>query len=298
MPSMRCCVAFVLFVLLLFESASSQKASRVLCSAKEACIPYSVNGTRQGVNCARGNKMSVRLSLEIAPERIGIDTASTMDNVSYAFCPVVDELQAFNLTEAGRLIGTYPDPHDVTNFFLSKKVTQIFLYAYGFGGQDNELRPQLGSEGMVMVVDNVTTPFCPYGALDVATFLVLNISMKKGKFVYDPEFRQPAGVGFMPTCSSKDICIFDQSMHCMGVERGRKNCAECIYDGNELARKGIMVWTSYYGTDKSGRTYKSGSSNPLNFRAFAAGNVFSKIGKSYDNIAMGELATEGTVAQD
>ena len=142
-----------------------------------------------------------------------------------------------------------------------------------------------------MIVDNTTSEKCGEGELDVVTFLVLNITMEKGRFTYTQDMLQPTGVGFMPTCDSSDTCLLDTNMHCIGFE-GRKNCAECMKDPNELANKGILIWTSFYGTDKSKRVFRSGTNNPLNFRAFSGSGIYSSISKSYDRVAMGQLATD------
>ena len=102
-----------LLLLLQHQVALAAKATNVPCSNRYACFPYSSNGPF----CNRGNRMNMRFSTTITPERIGYD--SPFETVTYAFCPIVDELEAFNLTSSLRLAATVADSTDPTLFKYS-----------------------------------------------------------------------------------------------------------------------------------------------------------------------------------
>lgn len=88
--------------------------------------------------------------------------------------------------------------------------------------------------------------------------------------------KQAAMTGFVPTCSSNDVCLFDSSLKCLGYKSGQKNCAQCYTNAGDLLLSSINVWVSYYGTDSSHETLLSGSNNPLNFLTFAAQDILQR----------------------
>ena len=79
-------------------------------------------------------------------------------------------------------------------------------------------------------------------------------------------------------------------MECLGVGDER-NCAFCYTntETDRLVDTHIQIWTSYYGTDSNGRNMQSGSNNPLNFRAYGAGNMFTTLATSLDNVRSGDF---------
>ena len=268
------------------------------CDENSSCFPWRVE---TGPFCFRGSPMGLRFFMDMANEDrrlnishqvCGINTGpNTSHYVTYAFCPLVDELQAFNLTDSGKLAATYVDP--LTGRQASRQ-DEAWLRVYGAGTVSDREFPQRGeSPGAVMI----TGP-CPSNSLKTAItpFLILNLTMEGGRFKYYADFPQPAGVGFTPTCSHvRDdtwTCNLDSSMECFGPANGFfKNCAFC-YDNTEVDRivaTNIQIWTSYYGDDANGRNMQSGTNNPLNFRAYAGGNMYSSLSTSLDNVRSGDF---------
>ena len=92
----------------------------------------------------------------------------------------------------------------------------------------------------------------------------------------------PIGNGFVNSCSDDGSeCLFDSDSFCIGdAATSRWNCAKCVSTSSTLT-----VLASFYGTDSAGDPLLSGSSNPINFRQFAIGNVYSDIGSDIQSEA-------------
>ena len=90
-----------------------------------------------------------------------------------------------------------------------------------------------------------------------------------------PQNGDPIGNGFVDTCDEDGSkCHFDDNSFCIG--KGRSwNCATCV--GTDAKPEEPKVLVSFYGTDSDGKHLLSGSSNPLNFRRFALGNVYTDL---------------------
>jgi len=261
------------------------RIANVNCGSSAACAPWEI-GT--GPYCARGGKMNLRFVLDVAPENYYLEyDNNTMTNVTYAFCPTVDELQAFNLT-AGPLLGAMAK-ENATTYVLSNLTSQGFVSVYGFGGAADVLFPNAtaGSESTALVIENGTDVCGSLDSIALVEFLVLSVSMDGGKFVYSQTSPQPNGVGFQPTCSG-NVCSLDTTLPCIGPA-GQKNCARCYSDPALLSNATIQIWTSYYGTDVNGRTLLSGASNPLNFQLFSGSGLYTNFRDSLDNIQTGNL---------
>lgn len=255
----------------------------VTCTRETACYPWSSRGPA----CARGSRMNLRFVGEAAPEN-GVNVSGIPGNVTemtYAFCPIVDELQAFNLTNFTRLAGIYTKDDGAT--WKAGNVGKSYLSAIGFGNQTLRTIPPASSEGRVLILDNTADSPCnagtSTGAIGFVNFLVLNVSMYNGLFVYLAGHENPPGNGFVPTCTSGDVCTIDPSQKCFGDVPGRKMCGKC-YEPAELAKTTMQVWVSYYGTDVNGRTLRSGASNPMNFLKYSLVDVFSALSNTYNNI--------------
>jgi hypothetical protein len=221
-----------------------------------------------------------------APDYYGFATTT---QATYGFCPRVDELQAFNLTYAARFMAMSL-PTNVSNATMSKYPVYNHIYAYGLGDIGSINVPTNGSYGRALVIDNKTDT-CPFGSFAIAKFLIMNVSLDNGKFRYFPdESPQPQGTGFVPTCDG-DVCMFDQEAVCIG-ETGRKNCATCYSDTQEIADLPIQIWVSYYGTDTRGRVLRSGANNPMNFRSFSGSGVYASVGNSVDRLKAGKTSQD------
>lgn len=276
-------IAFVAVVVVGQRNAASGCASNV------ACFPWE---TRAGPFCGRGNKMNLRFAIDVAPENVyqpdyyGFKRTTQM---TYAFCPRVDELQAFNLTDAIGYMAL--DRTNSSNATISRTVYESYLSVVGFGEIGNIYTPGNTSFGRVLIVDNRTNK-CPIGQVGVVNFLVLNITMDKGRFKYYPNVSEhPQSVGFLPSCDSTSVCMYDTESHCIGPE-GLQNCARCYSDPQELQGMPLQIWASYYGTDFNGRLMRSGANNPLNFRAFSGSGVYSRLTSSVDRLRSGKTAED------
>jgi hypothetical protein len=267
-------------------NTSAPVAVVVECDPEQACYPWSARGPA----CSRGSRMNLRFQGSSAPEN-GVDRSGVPGNftdVTYAFCPVVDELQAFNLTNFTRLAGVYHDSSTAT-WKLSPGVTKSYMSAIGFGNQTSRTLPPLTSQGKVLIMDNtVNNPCIGNGATDTpigfVSFLVLNVSMNNGLFTYLAGHENPPGNGFVATCTEGDVCQIDPRQKCFGDFPGRKMCGKCYATAAELAKETMQIWVSYYGTDVNGRTMRSGASNPMNFLKYSLVDVFDALQSSYSNL--------------
>ena len=291
-----------------------RKPQRLRCDTSDACFPMSADGPY----CRRGDNINLRFQVQLAPEQYRRETSrdvyvqegwtGPITNMTYAFCPRADELAAFNITRLGQYAltfenGTEFDPVlNVTYRQVQHTVAeQVYLSAIGFGDQRNVNFPQNGSESRVMIADYNGGDFVgEYGIVD---FLVLNISLEQGRLKYYEEHLQPAGTGFVPTCTVDSICKLDPTMRCFGA-RGQQNCGRCITDTYEMEDWRMTIWASYYGTDAAGRQLRSGASNPLNFQAFSGSGVTVAMGRSFDKIENGgtmdddDLSPDGEIRAD
>ena len=271
-------------------SVTAQRTSQVRCDTSSACFPWSA----QGPFCGRGADINLRFQLQLTKPNYIADAerAEPYSNVTYAFCPRVDELQAFNITRVGELALTFYNAS--TGFHEWMVEDQQYVSIIGMGDTRDVSFPQSGSAGRAMIADYHSRAGsdargesqCAVGTeIGVVPFLVFNMSMDGGRFKYYDGHPQPAGVGFVPSCDEFDVCVFDSNMRCVG-EPGNRNCAECLTI--EQARDvSVQIWVSYYGTDASGRQLRSGANNPLNFQAYSGSGVSSSMRRSFNNLEEG-----------
>lgn len=258
-------------------SAQRTRNPKIDCSVKKACHPWLPSGP----SCARGWNMNLQFYLDLAPENYvnNFSPYYNLSEVTYAFCPRVDEIQAFNLSNAFKLAGLfYNDTVKVNNttiqgqnLILSENLEVGYLSIYGMGDVSDVYFPSPNtSYGSTGVIFNTTD--CNDGEFGIVNFLVVNITMKNGRYIYGSN-NMSIKTGFSPTCNGHDMCTIDPAMKCFG-ESGKKNCGTCVGDTVEISNTTLQVWVSYYGTDSSGRKFMSGASNPLNYRAFSGGGMY------------------------
>jgi hypothetical protein len=273
---------------LLASLASAQtRTSQVTCGTSSACFPWSA----QGPFCGRGADINLRFQLQLTePNYIAdADRAEPYSNVTYAFCPRVDELQAFNITRAGELAFTFTNQTTGETQWMVEN--ERYLSIIGMGDTRDVSYPQEGSAGRAMIADYFaragdTSSQCARNTeIAAVPFLIFNVSMDEGRFRYYEGHPQPAGVGFVPSCDEFNVCLFDSALKCIGDE-GNRNCAECI-DIETAKSYSTQVWVSYYGTDASGRQLRSGANNPLNFQAYSGSGVSSSMRRSFNNLENG-----------
>jgi hypothetical protein len=282
------------------STTAAPRAVTVNCDRTSACYPWSA----QGPACSRGSRMNLRFTGTAAPEN-GVNVSGVAGNVTemtYAFCPIVDELQAFNLTNFTRLAAVYSEDNGAT--WKEGTVSKSYISAIGFGNQTSRTLPPLSSEGKVLILDATSNSPCNApsgtggavgsgsgagtGSIGFVNFLVLNVTLVNGKFIYVAGQENPPGNGFAYTCNSNDLCSIDSEQRCFGDTAGKKMCGKC-YDAATLSSQTMQIWVSYYGTDVNGRTLRSGASNPLNFLKYSLVNVYSSINNAYSNIKNAQL---------
>ena len=271
-------------------ATTAPRAKTTTCTVNNACFPWSTKGPF----CGRGANINLRFQLQLTQANFISDPlyADPVSNVTYAFCPRVDELQAFNITRAGELAFTSAANNGTVE--LVGEQTR-YLSLIGAGDLRNVNYPQEGSEGRVVVADQMgigglhNMQQCKMNEMAIVEFLVFNMSLENGKFKYYDGHIQPAGTGFVPTCSANDVCLFDSAMICVG-DKGQRNCARCA-DGETARAANIQVWVSYYGTDASGKQLRSGANNPLNFQAYSGGGVARSMQNSYNSFKTGNSQT-------
>lgn len=277
---------WVLF--LAIAAVAVQAQFTVKCTRKEACFPFDLTS---GPHCARGDNMNMRFSIDLAEENQYERYGQNNSAAAYAGCPVVDELQAINLTNSGRYAATIVNNEsDTNNTFTNFSETQSesWVRVYGFGGNDDIGEPNsTTSDGAAMIYQNETRNICSQGTRPFVNFLVLSVTMSSGKFAYSSSYNQPFGVGFTPTCDSGGTCLLDSTLACIG-RPGRQNCARCL-TAHEMSQTNTQVWVSYEGTDRLGKPLLSGGNNPLNFRAYAGTSVFSSVSTSIGNLRSGNI---------
>lgn len=293
--NMRTLQVLSLVVLMLVQQ---QAECAVKCDSTVACFPMSAP------SCTRGNNINLRFFMEAAEgyeDSTIEDITSPFSNrtITYAFCPRVDELQAFNLTSAPMYASiNHTSVQNSTNYtYFVDSVNDTYVSAYGFGGSLSVAVPAPNTSSRVMIVTNGTYQ-CDNepNAILLVDFLVFQISLTSGVFTYpgavapqenvtEGVSAQPQGVGFQPTCTG-GLCQLDATLSCIG-DPGIQNCARCYKNSADVLNKTVQIWVSYYGTDNNGRTLLSGSSNPLNFRKYAGASVYSTLSSSLDKVSNG-----------
>lgn len=277
--------AALLVIAVLCVSVAVAASDDNACKAGTACKPWSVSGKA----CGRGGRMNLRFAVDVAAENYNHSADNVFNgtnrwHVSYAFCPVVDQLQTFSFNYSAVWAAStfrYNSTGHRTLHFTNISNTS-YLRAYGMGefGMPDQFPPNDYDSSAVLFQRDSE---CQSG-ISIATFMVLNITMTNGKYRHVKGFHQGVQVGFSPSCDSSDKCMFG-SHRCVGP-KGRKNCGQCIDQPDDLIKTQTSVWTSYYGTDKSGRRLMSGSDNPLNFRQFATTDAYNSVsGKVGDSIS-------------
>ena len=308
---MRSAVATALLLALALAAAAQQakrKPQRLRCDRSDACFPW----TTDGPFCRRGDNINIRFQVQLAPENYHRETAANVftpeafsgpiTNMTYAFCPRADELSAFNITRLGVNSLTWPNgtAYDPILNVTYQEIAlteqhQIFLSVIGFGDQRNINFPQPNSSGRVLIADYDA---CEYvGEFGIVDFLVFNISMDRGRLKYYEEHLDPAGTGFVPTCTTDGVCQLDPSLRCFGP-RGRQNCGRCLSNTTELEDWRLTTWVSYYGTDVRGRQLLSGASNPLNFQVFSGSGVGVAMTRSFTRIENGQTVDDDDLSPD
>eukprot|EP01062_Namystynia_karyoxenos_P029005 TRINITY_DN21869_c0_g1_i1.p1 TRINITY_DN21869_c0_g1~~TRINITY_DN21869_c0_g1_i1.p1 ORF type:complete len:428 (+),score=131.26 TRINITY_DN21869_c0_g1_i1:62-1285(+) len=186
---------------------------------------------------------------------------------TWFFCPLVDDFAALSLVGSAKAL-------------VSTSNLQMDIAAYGAGKSGAPRVPESGMDSRTTVWAP-THPKCPGQGPAVATFLIYNITMRDGNFRY--KGRDPIGNGFVPTCEGRDdraVCGFDASMVCIG-SGDKQSCATCLSNGtvidSESSRSDVRVFVTFYGTGSDGKHFLSGSSNPINFREFAVGNLYGDL---------------------
>ena len=276
-------------ILLLFEGLCLLHSSVFSC----ACLPWSTS------SCTRWtDQLDFRWVLRKE------DQPSNQSDVIYRFYATVDEIQRFQLNNTA-FIATMnstinPIMHqrqvEPENFFvtlynalwnvyplrpepsltLSYSEKPTFLSLFGTGKKSQKNMPRAHEYGTTLIYEP-HAPACNHGPA-LVSMLVFNVTLKDGSFHYATNNTAPVGVGFHPTCTKKDICKMDASLHCIGAE-GQRNCAVCLDPENptDIIGKDIAIFNTYYGTDAKGHRLMSGSSNPLNFRQLAMDAIYNKI---------------------
>ena len=201
------------------------------------------------------------------------------DAATYGFKPAVDQLQAFQLEyfllNIANMMGTVvsnganrsfvPDP--------ANKPQEVAIILDNAGNVSLPSYPLVDHDTTVTAAE--ISSVCGPDHVALAHFLVANVTMTDGVYKWAGADIPPIQVGFDPTCDG-DSCLLG-SGKCIG-RPGRKNCAKCVPFNEMLTNQHkINVWMAYYGTDSNGRSFKSGSENPLNFEEFAFDPVYSSV---------------------
>ena len=132
-------VALYQVTLLASAQEAQTRTMNVNCNQRTACYPWRV----EGPTCNRGNRMNLRFMLQVAAENYNA-TGTYAENVTFPFCPVVDELQAFNLSDTTRLSmvhspGMTQDPLTLEPIvdWRHADIRQVYLYGIGLGDRRN-----------------------------------------------------------------------------------------------------------------------------------------------------------------
>lgn len=284
------------------------------CAVAAACAPSSPNSNHA---CQRKLRMDLRFTMDQAyshwKKEVNASGAltSVQSGVPYFFCPVVDELAAYSLNHSiSRVLLDKHDKWDVSDMeegsgyqVMDPKRKYLNITVFGMGQLPLMDQPQPEDDSYALIVEQNST-MCPaltkgtnWPHIDlnntrqsaVVHFLVLNITTTLGEYKYESGTSlQPIQSGFMSTCDETDRCkLFDDGV-CIGLKKGKKNCAKCVESpGQALDHANnldLKIWSSFYGTDKTGRKMMSGSENPLSFTQFSAEPVFKKVGGELGSI--------------
>ncbi|KAH9579992.1 hypothetical protein LSM04_005750 [Trypanosoma melophagium] len=193
--------------------------------------------------------------------RYGVQLSGGGGMLAFGFCPVVDELQAFNLSGVGSLLSSIQGSENAS------------LMVYGQGTMTESTTNFSNAILYAEVSDK-----CKSDELAVVSFLLLHLSMTQGHYTYASNTSFPESAGFEPTCVKHDQCLYPGGGGvCIGSTNNR-NCARC-YTRSALATAQTTIWASYYGTDSAGKVFRSGETNPAQFRklSFGALEMMSKV---------------------
>eukprot|EP01061_Rhynchopus_euleeides_P015487 TRINITY_DN26424_c0_g1_i1.p1 TRINITY_DN26424_c0_g1~~TRINITY_DN26424_c0_g1_i1.p1 ORF type:complete len:285 (+),score=84.40 TRINITY_DN26424_c0_g1_i1:56-856(+) len=229
----------------------------------EQCQPWLWAQPRSGdasAPCSRGDRMDHRFVLgDIAAASVGDSPTGEVGYRTYFFCPEVDKFSSFALSGA-------------TAYAETTNNGSLYLAVYG-AGKSSEVRVPDETQESHTLVYTKDSRCDRYGGYAMANFLLYNITLKDGNYRY--KNGDPIGNGFVNSCESDgETCLFDSKSFCIGDKAQNKwNCAECVTSSSAEPR----VLATFYGTDSGGKPLLSGSSNPLNFRQFALGNVYEDV---------------------
>ena len=186
--------------------------------------------------------------------------ANCVGYLTHFYCAKVDKFSSFTLKHS--------------SLYLRDVAENAELAVYQTGklnvAKEGQNIPEQGQNTRVTVLDR-NSSVCGMDKAMMATFLIYNVTLSDGEYKY--KNRDPIGNGFVSTCDSDDECLFaggDKDVKCLrDAYTGTSNCAKCV--GEDI--EDIRVLISYYGTTSGGDALLSGSSNPLNFKQFAAGAI-------------------------
>jgi hypothetical protein len=221
--------------------------------------------------------MDLRFRLQVTGENAYVErnTGKTISYITFGVCAKVDQLQAFELSNASIWgAGRKNGPTGAT--YISTMTNLTTIDVFGMGPLPYRDYPLASDDGGAIYYQNVSA--CGdngFSGPAVVNFLVLNITMTNGAYSYSPsDSPLPVQSGFVPTCKD-GTCLMDSDSVCVG--EGKQNCATCVNSDAALQNTKLHIWAAYYGTDKNGRRFTSGSNNPVNFQQFSSDPVFNKI---------------------
>jgi len=266
-------IAFVVLLselphLCMGQTRAPRVSDNTLC--KSACRPWDPKAPL----CQRKlGMMEARWGLTLPRPVVRGDV--NVSYLTYAFCPTVDEIQAFLLNYSTAHIALNRVVNETTGEdYYEYTPTESYLWMWGAGPENNREFPGIGNDTAVMVYDGLSQT-CNY-APAIVSMLIYNVTLVSGKYQY--ENGMASGTGFMPTCTEEGICKMDATLKCIGPV-GRQNCAKCLNENQprEVLNKDLVIFTTYYGTDSRDKTLMSGSGNPLNFRMFSGGSAYQSV---------------------
>ena len=115
-----------------------------------------------------------------------------------------------------------------------------------------------------------------------ADMLVFNVTLHRGAFHVLPRGNVlvKVGTGFQRTCDDAGVCMFDPTLPCIGGSGANGAgglCARCLTKAEVARGRGLhpAIFVAYYGTDRHGKYLQSGNKNPINFRKYSLGGVYT-----------------------
>ncbi|ORC90771.1 uncharacterized protein TM35_000071950 [Trypanosoma theileri] len=248
---MRILLGFVILIAaivtsVLFAGVSIAQSNE--CTQGTACQPW--NASKR---CAIGQRMDLRY---------GVQLSGGGSMLAFGFCPLVDELQAFNLSGVGTLLSSIQGSGNAS------------LIVYGQGAMS---APTTDFSNAILYAE--VSDKCKTDELAVVSFLLLRLPMTEGHYTYASNTSYPESAGFESTCSENGQCPYSEGSVCIGPSNNT-NCAKC-YKRNTLTTVQTTIWASYYGTDSGNKIFKSGESNPAHFRKFSIG-VLETMSRIFD----------------